>query len=179
MTEENNSKKTDDSKNYECDLSVRWGHIDPSILPFDDLDKEIMCFLRYNARMSNAEIAKMLNTSEATVRRRINELVRRKIITGFSALVDLHVIENSIKVCIRIDTEGDKLDSIAESLSANPNILSLYRRRGQNQLLLQGLFLNLETIQEFEDSLARKDGIVKYDTMVVSKAFKKDPWVGI
>ena len=127
----------------------------------------------------NAEIAKMLNTSEATVRRRINELVRRKIITGFSALVDLHAIENSIKVCIRIDTEGDKLDSIAESLAANPNILSLYRRRGQNQLLLQGLFLNLETIQEFEDSLARKDGIVKYDTMVVSKAFKKDPWVGI
>jgi Lrp/AsnC family leucine-responsive transcriptional regulator len=179
MTDENSSNKVDENKNYECDLSIRWSNLDPSILPFDDLDKEIMCFLRYNARMSNAEIAKMLNTSEATVRRRINELVRRKIITGFSALVDLHAIENSIKVCIRIDTEGEKLDSIAETLAANPNILSLYRRRGQNQLLLQGLFLNLETIQEFEDSLARREGIVKYDTMVVSKAYKKDPWVGI
>jgi len=178
MKEENNVKK-DDSNNYECDLSVRWSHIDPSILPFDDLDKEIMCFLRYNARMSNAEIAKMLNTSEATVRRRINELVKRKIITGFSALVDLHTIENSIKVCVRIDVEGNKLDSIAENLSKNSNVLSLYRRRGQNQLLLQGLFLNLEAIQEFEDGLSRRDGIIKYDTMVVSKAFKKDPWVGI
>ncbi|MEM0139033.1 MAG: Lrp/AsnC family transcriptional regulator [Ferroplasma sp.] len=178
MTEQNNTRR-DENKEYECDLSIRWAHIDPSILPFDDLDKEIMCFLRYNARMSNAEIAKMLNTSEATVRRRINELVKRKIITGFSALVDLHTIENSIKVCIRIDAEGEKLDSIAAGLASNPNVLSLYRRRGQNQLLLQGLFLNLETIQEFEDGLARQDGIVKYDTMVVSKAFKKDPWVGI
>ena len=178
MTEENNVKK-DDSKNYECDLSVRWSHIDSSILPFDDLDKEIMCFLRYNARMSNAEIAKMLNTSEATVRRRINELVRKKIITGFSALVDLHTIENSIKIFIRIDVEGDKLDNIAKTLSENSNILSLYRRRSQNQLLLQGLFLNLEAIQEFEDDLSRKNGIIKYDTMVVSKAYKKDPWVGI
>ncbi len=178
MTEDNTVKKTD-GKNYECDLSIRWSKIDSSILPFDELDKEIMCFLRYNARMSNAEIAKMLNTSEATVRRRINELVRRRIITGFSALVDLHSIENSIKVCIRIDTESDKLDEIANEIAENPNVLSLYRRRGQNQLLLQGLFLNLESIQEFEDLLTTKSGVIKYDTMVVSKTFKKDPWVGI
>ncbi len=52
-------------------------------------------------------------------------------------------------------------------------MLSLYRRRGQNQLLLQGLFLNLEAIQEFEDKLATKPGVIKYDTMIVSKAFKK------
>ncbi|KJE48807.1 MULTISPECIES: Lrp/AsnC family transcriptional regulator [Acidiplasma] len=178
MTEEKNIDKND-GKNYECDLSIRWSKIDASILPFDELDKEIMCFLRYNARMSNAEIAKMLNTSEATVRRRINELVRKKIITGFSALVDLHSIENSIKVCIRIDTEAEKLDEIAEDIANEPDVLSLYRRRGQNQLLLQGLFLNLEAIQEFEDKLATKPGVIKYDTMIVSKAFKKDPWVGI
>ncbi len=166
-------------KKYECDLTLRWSKIDQSILPFDELDRDIMCFLRYNARMSNAEIAKMLNTSEATVRRRINELVRKKIITGFSALVDLHTIENSIKVCIRVDTDAERIDEIAAKIADNPDIISLYRRRGQNQLLLQGLFLNLEAVQDFEDNLARTQGIIKFETMVVSKVYKKDPWVGI
>lgn len=164
---------------YSCDVAIRWSKIDPSLLPVDELDKMIICFLRYNARMSNAEIAKLLNTSEATVRRRINELVKKKIIIGFSALVDLQAVENSIKAYLKIEVNGDKIEEVANKLGDNMNILSLYRRRGQNELLAETLFLNMEAIQNFEDLLMKVPGINNFETMIVSKAFRKNPWVGI
>ncbi|KAA8922100.1 Lrp/AsnC family transcriptional regulator [Thermoplasma sp.] len=164
---------------YSCDVAIRWSRIDPSLLPVDELDKQIICFLRYNARISNAEIAKALNTSEATVRRRINELVRKKIIIGFSALVDLQAVENSIKAYIIIDVDPNKMDDVANSITDNINVLSLYRRRGKNQLIAETLFLNLEAIENFENQISKMSGVKNFETMIISKAYRKNPWIGI
>ena len=164
---------------YSCDVAIRWARIDPSLLPVDELDKQIICFLRYNARMSNAEIAKLLNTSEATVRRRINELTKKKIIIGFSALVDLQAVENSIKAYLKIKVDQDRMEEVANKLVDNMNILSLYRRRGESELLAETLFLNMEAIQDFEDHTMNIPGIVDFETMIISKAYRKNPWVGI
>lgn len=164
---------------YSCDVAIRWSRIDSSLLPVDELDKKIICFLRYDARMSNAEIAKLLKTSEATVRRRISELIKKKIIIGFSALVDLQAVENSIKVYLKIDVEPSRIEDIAEFLDGNMNILSLYRRGGENQIIGEALFLNMEALQEFEDSTPKIPGVMNLETMIVSKAYRKNPWVGI
>lgn len=164
---------------YSCDIAIRWSKIDPSLLPVDELDKQIICFLRYNARMSNAEIAKHLSTSEATVRRRINQLIKKKIIIGFSALVDLQAVENSIKAYLKIKVDPSRLDEVTDRLEDNISILSLYRRRGENEILAETLFLNMESIQDFEDNLERIDGISGFETMIVSKAYRKNPWIGI
>lgn len=164
---------------YSCDIAIRWSKIDPSLLPVDELDKQIICFLRYNARMSNAEMAKLLETSEATVRRRINQLVRKKIIIGFSALVDLQAVENSIKAYLKIKVDPERMEDVISRLENNISILSLYRRRGENEILAETLFLNMEAIQDFEDNLVKINGISGFETMIVSKAFRKNPWVGI
>lgn len=164
---------------YSCDVAVRWSKIDPSLLPVDELDKQIICLLRFNARMSNSEIAKAVGTSEATVRRRIARLISKKIIIGFSALVDLQAVENSIKAYLKIRVDPAKLDQISERLQDNMNVLSLYRRRGENEMLAETLFLNMEAIQDFEDYLGKIPGIEGYETMIISKAYRKNPWVGI
>lgn len=164
---------------YSCDVAIRWSKIDPSLLPVDELDKQIICFLRYDARMSNAEIAKKVDTSEATVRRRIARLLNKKIIIGFSALVDLQAVENSIKAYLKIRVEPSRLEEISQKLQDNMNILTLYRRRGENEMLAETLFLNMEAIQDFEDTLSRIPGVQGFETMIISKAYRKNPWVGI
>lgn len=164
---------------YSCDIAIRWSKLDPSLLPVDELDKQIICFLRYNARMSNAEMAKLLDTSEATIRRRINQLIKKKIIIGFSALVDLQAVENSIKAYLKIKVDPVRMEEVTKKLEDNISILSLYRRRGENEILAETLFLNMESIQDFEDSLIKINGISDFETMIVSKAYRKNPWIGI
>ncbi|GGM68078.1 transcriptional regulator [Thermogymnomonas acidicola] len=176
---EGSEVKEDYLEGYSCDIALRWAKLNPSLLPVDELDKEIICLLRYNARMSNAELAKTLRTSEATVRRRISALVEKGIIIGFSALVNLRAVENSIKVYMKIRVRQENMDELARKLLLNSSILSLYRTRENGILILEALFLNIESLQEFEDSLKRMDGVEGFETDMVTKAYRKNPWVGI
>ena len=57
-------------------------------LPIDDLDMKIINLLSENARMSTVDIANEIGVSEGTVRRRINEMVKKGIIEGFILLLD-------------------------------------------------------------------------------------------
>ncbi|MGC8608544.1 MAG: Lrp/AsnC family transcriptional regulator, partial [Thermoplasmata archaeon] len=98
---------------------------------------------------------------------------------GFSALVDLQAVENSIKAYIVVDADPNKLDDIANSIGENMNVLSLYRRRGKNQIIAETLFLNLGSIEDFESFISKLTGVKNFETMIVSKAYRKNPWIGI
>jgi len=168
-----------DFEKLKCDISERWSLIDPSLLPVDKIDLAILCFLRNDARTTNSEIAEALGVSEATIRRRIKELQERKIILGFSALVNIPAIENSIKAYIYIKADTNKIEDVAQKLMKNKRILTLYRIIGEYDLLCEGLFLSMKELQEFVDSDLKTEGIIKAVTHVVAKGYKINPWIGL
>lgn len=92
-----------DSEKWKCDTLESWSMINHALLPIDQIDLQILCCLKLETRTTNSEIAELLNMSEATVRRRIKELQDRKIILGFSAMVNVLAIENSIKTFIKVE----------------------------------------------------------------------------
>ena len=92
------SKKSD--KKWE--LARRWEGLDLDLLPIDSLDVKILCILREDSRTSNAEIARMLETSEATIRRRIRGMIDKGIIVGFSTFINYALIENPVKAYIHL-----------------------------------------------------------------------------
>ncbi|MCJ2511953.1 MAG: winged helix-turn-helix transcriptional regulator, partial [Candidatus Thermoplasmatota archaeon] len=65
-------------------LGERWKGLDMRLLPLDHVDVKILEKLRENARTSNIGIARDLNISEATVRRRIMSMEKKGIIKGYS-----------------------------------------------------------------------------------------------
>ena len=69
---------SDALKNH--DLIKRWEGLDLDLLPIDSLDVKILCILRDNSRTSNAEIARILKTSEATIRRRIKGMLDKGVL---------------------------------------------------------------------------------------------------
>ncbi len=168
-----------DYSKLKCDLAERWSHINPALLPLDEIDLAILCYLRNDSRTPNIEIAKALNISEATVRRRIKELQERKIILGFSVLVNIPAVENSIKAYTYIKVEPDKIENVAESIAKNSRIISLYRVVGEYDLLAEGLFLSMKELQEFIDTDLKREGIKQQVTHVVAKGYKSNPWIGL
>src|SRR5512136_1188166 len=99
-----------------CELYERWKGLDLKMLPIDRTDIRILCELRDNARMSNSEIAKKLNVTEATVRRRIKNLIEKGIIMRFSIHIDYRLIENTVKAYVHVKTVTDKLDKVVQHL---------------------------------------------------------------
>ncbi len=123
-----------------CDLFLRLEDADRALLPVDETDMEILCYLRENARASNSDIAKSIGVSEATVRRRIKELERKGIITGFSALINCPALENSIKAFIQIKVGPNDVDSVADTLKNHPRVITLYRILGGVRPDMRGSF---------------------------------------
>jgi len=168
-----------DYSKLKCDISERWASIDPSLLPIDRTDLQILCYLRHDARTTNSEIAEALGISEATVRRRIRDMQDRKIILGFSALVNVPAIENSIKVFLHIKVKPERINEVAEIILKNPRIITLYRLIEQYELVGEGLFISMAELQEFKDTTLKADGIESSFTYVVAKAYKSSPWMGL
>ncbi len=162
-----------------CNLVTRWKSMDRTLIPVDDLDLSILCALRQNARISNLELAKELGVSEATVRRRVKILEEKGIIKGYSALINCHAVENSIKAFVYIKVDKRHIDDISNELMKENRLITLYRILGEYDLLCECLFLSMKELQEFTDKKLKMEGVITTATHVVSKAYRPCEWVGI
>jgi Lrp/AsnC family transcriptional regulator for asnA, asnC and gidA len=160
-------------------LAKRWQGLDLDLLPIDDLDVKILCILRENSRVSNAEIGRMLETSEATIRRRIKTMIEKGIIDGFSTYINYSIIENPVKAYIHIKVRTDKIESVIEELKEHDMLVALYRVTGEYNLLCVTLFSSMNGLHEFLDSFLGLEGIVETNPQIVMKALKGVPWTGI
>jgi len=170
---------TDAPRETPCELMERWKGLDLKMLPIDTTDIKILCELRENARMSNSEIAKKLGVTEATVRRRIKNLIEKGIIMRFSIHIDYRLIENTVKAYIHVKTVTDKLDQVVRHVTNHNRVVAVYRVTGEYDLLVVALFVGMTELQEFIDTFLKIDCIKETDTQIVMSAHNGVPWTGI
>jgi DNA-binding Lrp family transcriptional regulator len=164
---------------FPCDIYERWRGLDLKLLPIDQTDIKILCELLENARMSNSEIANRLNITEATVRRRIKNLVEKGIIMKFSIHINYKLIENTVKAYIQVKAATDKLDVIVKKILDHNRVVACYRVTGEYDLLVVTLFVGMGELQEFIDTFLKMDGVKETQTQIVMSALKGVPWTGI
>ncbi len=161
------------------ELARRWDGLNLDLLPIDSLDVNILDILRENSRTSNAEIARMLETSEATIRRRIKSMTDKGIIEGFSTYINYSLIENPVKAYIHIKVRTERMDVVVDKIKSHDMLLALYRVAGEYDLLCVTLFSSMTGLHEFIDYFLGIDGIIETNTQIVMKAHKGVPWTGI
>ena len=167
------------TNNEKCDLAKRWEGLDLDLLPVDALDVSILCILRDNSRTNNAEIARMLATSEATIRRRIKGMIDKGIIAGFSTYINYSLIENPVKAYIHLKIRTEKMEAVINRIKDHDMLLALYRVTGEYDILCVSLFSSMAGLHEFIDYFLGFDGIIETNTQIVMKAHKGVPWTGI
>jgi Lrp/AsnC family transcriptional regulator for asnA, asnC and gidA len=147
--------------------------------PIDNTDMKLLQLLQKNARMTNIELAEKLNMSEATVRRRINNLVDRGFIRGFSALLDYKKMGNAVKANVLAKVDKDKLEEVAYSLKKHKNAHMICQVIGSHNLYCELIFNNMIELQDFTDKLANNEHVNSMDYYIITKSFKPCPWSGI
>lgn len=172
-------KKVKPKKDFDCDLDERWGALELRLLPIDKIDIKILCVLLQNARKSNTEIAEDLNLVEATVRRRIKNLVEKGIIQGFSIYLNYRLIENTVKAYINLKVDSGALGKVVSKIKNHRRVVALYRVTGASDLLCVTLFVNMAELQDFIDNFLKIKGIKDIETQIVMSAHKGVPWTGL
>jgi DNA-binding Lrp family transcriptional regulator len=147
--------------------------------PIDDFDWKLINLIVNNGRMSNIEIAEKLKTSEATVRRRIDNLLKSGIIRGFATLLDYKKLGNTLKANIHLKVNSSSLDKVAEFLSKSKNSCGVYRVIGKYNLYTEIIFQNILSFQTYIDQISEMDDIEEFEYHIVTHAFKKCPWSGV
>ncbi len=116
----------------------------------DAIDRNILRFLRLNARMSNVDLAAEVGLSPSACLRRIKNLEHAGIIRGYTTLVDASNAEATIAVIINITLEKqteDYLDRFEAAVRKHPEVRECYLMTGGSDYFLR---VDVANAGEFE-----------------------------
>lgn len=126
----------------------------------DEKDWAIIDMLKANSRMSNSEIARKINVSEGTVRKRIERLVADGVIRKFTVILKSEGIEG----LVLMRTEPKKSREIYSSLSKKFD--EIFEFSGRFDLVIRVDCKSLEELNRLVDDIRGIDGVKSTDTLV-------------
>lgn len=118
----------------------------------DDIDQQILAALRRDGRASHSEIAASLALSRATVRARIDRMVARGDIAGFTVLTRADVTQAPVRGLMLIGIEGRGADRITRRLLGMAEVQAVHSTNGRWDIVAE---IGTETLAELDEVIAR------------------------
>lgn len=118
----------------------------------DDLDQRLIAELRRDGRASLSELAERLALSRATVRARMERLVARGEIAGFTVVTRADVTAAPVRGLMMIGIEGRGGEKIMARLAGLPAVMAVHSTNGKWDLIVE---LSTQTLLELDDVIHR------------------------
>jgi DNA-binding Lrp family transcriptional regulator len=116
----------------------------------DLTDQRLVALLRENARMPVAKLAAHLGVSRGTVQNRIDRLIERRVLLGFTVRTTPESDPHRVRALMMIAVDGDRADAILETLRGYPEIRALHTTNGRWDIIAE---LGTATLGEFDEAL--------------------------
>lgn len=142
------------------------------------MKEEIIRILQKNSRLSNADIAAMTGMEEDDVKKEIEELEARKIISGYQAVINWDNVDDdrvTALIGVKISpVRGQGFDRIAERISRFEEVGSVMLMSGSSADLILTIEGNsMKEVSQFVyDKIAPMESVVSTATYFVMKKYK-------
>ena len=143
------------------------------------MDKQILELLNSNSKLTAAEIAVMLGTTEAEVAAAIDALEKSKTIVSYKTIVNWEKTDYE-KVSALIELKvtpqrGEGFDKIAERIYKFPEVKSLYLMAGAFDLtvIIEGKTMK-EVALFVAEKFATLEGVTSTATHFILRKYKED-----
>ena len=141
--------------------------------PIDQTDCEMIRLLQKDGRLSNTDIAKKIGISEATVRSRLNRLIREKFIQ-IVAVSDPMKLGFEIVGTIRIHVDIKLMKSITEELKKLKPLWHIVQTTGGTGIDTEFVLKSLDDLNDLIFNKINKiNGIQKTETSLFLKYIKR------
>ena len=134
----------------------------------DKIDKKIVFELQKNGRLSNFDLAEKVGLSPSPCLRRIKNLEKNKIISGYTAIIDEELFGYPITafVSVRLENQTDgTLKVFEEGISYLDEVVDCWLVTGNRDYLLRVVAINLKTYEKFmREDLTKIKGIASIET---------------
>jgi DNA-binding Lrp family transcriptional regulator len=147
------------------------------MLRVDAIDQRIVSQLVADARSSYADIGKVVGLSAPAVKRRVDRLLDKGILRGFTAVVDPEALGWGTEAFVEVRYRGNMSPArIRASLEPFPEVVAAYTVSGAADAIVH---LRAADIHHLEDALERLRGVDMIDrtvsTVVLSTLLERPP----
>ena len=138
-------------------ISLIWGYVKitrgvmmnkNNITPIDKIDRSLIEILENDGRTSSDKLARQLNISSASVRRRLRALLHEKVIK-IVAITDLKKIGIDLMVAIDMEINHKTVDSAIDVLVRHEAVVSVGLTQGRFNCAMFAIFSNTDEFQDF------------------------------
>lgn len=132
----------------------------------DSVDEELVRLLGRDGRQNSETLAKQLNISSATVRRRLRKLIHSDLLR-IIGVVDSNKFSFPVAVVITLDVDHDKLESAINQLADKPEIRLVSSTTGRFDIIAFARFQSNESLSLFmTKELTQIEGIRNSETFI-------------
>lgn len=139
----------------------------------DKIDYIILDALLNDGRASFSAIARETKLTDVAIKKRVESLKRRNIISGISVDLNYKSLGYENPIFVQIRSEVSKNKDVIKKLNNMDFVLELYQVLGEYNLIAKLIVPSLETAEKFISQLGLIDGIIDLKTMVVLSEVKK------
>lgn len=133
----------------------------------DELDRRLIGLLRADSRTPAASLAKALKVSRGTVQNRIERLVARGVVQGFTIKTRPDMDANRVRAVMTIAIEGERSGAVVKALKGFPEVSAVHTTNGRWDLVAE---LDVETLGAFSqvlDRVRQLEGIASTETSIL------------
>ena len=118
----------------------------------EELDQRLIAELRRDGRASLSDLAERLSLSRATIRTRMERLMARGEIAGFTVVTRGDVTAAPVRGLMMIGIEGRGGEKIMARLSGLPAVMAVHSTNGKWDLIVE---LSTQTLLELDEVIHR------------------------
>lgn len=133
----------------------------------DDLDRRLIALLRADSRTPAASLAKTLKVSRGTIQNRIERLVSRGVIQGFTIRTRPDADTSRVRAVMTIAIEGERSRLVVQALKGFPEVAAVHTTNGRWDLVAE---LDVDTLNAFSqvlDRIREIEGIASTETSIL------------
>jgi DNA-binding Lrp family transcriptional regulator len=133
----------------------------------DEIDRRLVALLRADARTPVATLARALKVSRGTVQNRIDRMVAKGVIVGFTLKIRPDAEADRVRAIMAIAVEGERSASVLKALRGFPQVDAVHMTNGRWDMLAE---LNTEGLNDFSrllDSIRLIEGIAATETSLL------------
>ncbi len=142
---------------------------------FDKIDLTILKNLLNDGRASFSSIAKQTSLTDVAVKKRVESLKRRGIISGISASLNLKALGFENPVYVQVRSEIGKNKDLFKKLNDLDYVVELYQVLGEYNLLAKIVVNDLGQAEKAISRIGLLDGVIDLKALVVLSELKQGP----
>jgi len=151
--------------------------------PLDKKDSTLLHYMQNNARLTSAELGKLVDLSPSGVQKRLRKLEENGVVERYATMLNRKRLGYDLLVFVKVIIQGHTAELIAEfdnAIREMPEVLESHRIIGDADYLLKVVVRDREQLDHFlMEQLLSLDSVARVSSYLVLKEVKETTSIGL